>query len=538
MTFLKRLNILPRWLIASIDGMILFMSAFFAFLIRLNFDWESLEDYHVFDGSLLFLGSGLVVMFFTKSYVGIVRHTRLKDGKSLVKTILYNLVVVMLINFISIEVVGIRSLIPNSVAIIASLLSLFTLVMYRLMVKDFFGSLSDNKEQRTVKRVIIFGAGEAGILAHDVIKKDRKSYFVNCGFLDDDLKKQGKVIDGVKIYGGVDALESLVETMAVTDLILSVQDISVQRKREIIDKCLSLNLHVSIIPPVDQWINGGLEPGSIREVKIEDLLGREAIALDNQKVREDLKGKVVLVTGAAGSIGSELCRQIVHYQPSLLILLDQAESALYDIEQDIKALDISAKIEVVLADVRSSKKINEVFHKFKPAVVFHAAAYKHVPMMEKYPEEAIRCNIYGTKLLADVSVLNKVEKFVLVSTDKAVNPTNVMGATKRIAEMYVQALNGYLSQNDGSPQHTKFITTRFGNVLGSNGSVIPLFKKQILKGGPITVTHPEITRYFMTIPEACELVLEAAVMGNGGEIYVFDMGEPVKIVDLDRKSVV
>ncbi len=243
------------------------------------------------------------------------------------------------------------------------------------------------------------------------------------------------------------------------------------------------------------------------------------------------------MTGAAGSIGSELCRQIVHYHPSLLILLDQAESALYDIEQDIKALDLSTRIEVVLADVRNSKKINEVFNRFKPAVVFHAAAYKHVPMMEKYPEEAIRCNIYGTKLLADVSVLNKVEKFVLVSTDKAVNPTNVMGATKRIAEMYVQALNGYLSQNDDSQRYTKFITTRFGNVLGSNGSVIPLFKKQILKGGPLTVTHPEITRYFMTIPEACELVLEAAVMGNGGEIYVFDMGKPVKIVDLAKRMI-
>ena len=537
MNFLKRLNILPRWIIAILDGFILFLSAFFAYLIRLNFDWSSLDGYHVMEGSLLFLVCGLSVMFFTKSYVGIVRHTRLKDGKSLVKTILYNLVVVMLINFVSVEVLGIRNLIPNSVVIIASLLSLFTLVMYRLMVKDFFGGLSNNREKRTVKRVIIFGAGEAGILAHDVIKKDRKSYFVNCGFLDDDLKKQGKVIDGVKIYGSVDALEALVETRAVTDLIFSVQDISVQRKREIIDKCLSLNLHVSIIPPVDQWINGGLEPGSIREVKIEDLLGREMIALDNVKVREDLKGKVVLVTGAAGSIGSELSRQIVFYRPKLLILLDQAESSLYDVEQDILALDLPTKVEVVLADVTNSRKINEIFSRFKPAIVFHAAAYKHVPMMEKYPEEAVRCNIIGTKLLADVSVLNKVEKFVLVSTDKAVNPTNVMGATKRIAEKYVQALNGYLDQEGLTSTHTRFITTRFGNVLGSNGSVIPLFKKQIKKGGPLTVTDPEITRYFMTIPEACELVLEAGVMGNGGEIYVFDMGEPVKIVELAKRMI-
>ena len=537
MKSLKRLNILPRWFIASLDGVVLFHSAFLAYLIRLNFEWASLDHYHVILGSTVFLACGLLVMFFTKSYVGIVRHTRMKDGVSLFKTIAFNLVIVALVNWLCIKIFGIDHLVPNSVNIIASLLALFVLILYRLLVKDYFGSLESQKEKKETKKLIIFGAGEAGILTHDVVKKHRKSNFVNCGFLDDDPKKQGKLIDGIKIYGGLEALDQLVETQGVTDLILSVQDISEQRKREIIDQCLNLNLHVSIIPPVDQWINGGLEPGSIREVKIEDLLGRDTIALDNDKVREDLNGKVVLVTGAAGSIGSELCRQIVHYHPSLLILLDQAESALYDIEQDIKALDLSTKIEVVLADVRNSKKINEVFNRFKPAVVFHAAAYKHVPMMEKYPEEAIRCNIYGNKLLADVSVLNKVEKFVLVSTDKAVNPTNVMGATKRIAEMYVQALNGYLSQNDDSLQFTKFITTRFGNVLGSNGSVIPLFKKQILKGGPLTVTHPDITRYFMTIPEACELVLEAAVMGDGGEIFVFDMGKPVKIVDLAKRMI-
>ncbi|HLW19599.1 MAG TPA: nucleoside-diphosphate sugar epimerase/dehydratase [Cyclobacteriaceae bacterium] len=537
MTFLKRLNILPRWLIASIDGMILFMSAFFAFLIRLNFDWESLEDYHVFDGSLLFLGSGLVVMYFTKSYVGIVRHTRLRDGKSLVKTIIYNFTTVILLNFLLFQLLDIGHLIPNSVVIIASLLSLFTLVMYRLMVKDIFSVIENKKEKKEIKRVIIFGAGEAGILTHDVIKKDRIYSFINCGFLDDDINKQGKIIDGIKIYGGLESLEALVHRREVTDLILSVQDISDQRKREIIDECLALNLHVSIIPPVAQWVNGGLEPGSIREVKIEDLLGRESIALDNVRVSEDIQGKVVLVTGAAGSIGSELSRQIIHYNPQLLILLDQAESALYDVEQDIKAFGLSSKIEVVLADIRNSKKVNEVFNRFRPQIVFHAAAYKHVPMMEKYPEEAIRCNIKGTKLLADVAVLNNVEKFVLVSTDKAVNPTNVMGASKRIAEMYVQALNGYLDQNGTSTNHTRFITTRFGNVLGSNGSVIPLFKKQISRGGPITVTDPEITRYFMTIPEACELVLEAAVMGNGGEIYVFDMGKPIKIVDLAKRMI-
>ncbi|MEX2593906.1 MAG: nucleoside-diphosphate sugar epimerase/dehydratase [Anditalea sp.] len=537
MTFVKSINILPRWIIAGLDGIILLHSAFFAYIIRLNFDWSNLEDYYVLEGSFLFLISGLLVMFFTKSYVGIVRHTRLKDGESLFRTILFNTIIVVLINFVSVRYFGTVNIIPNSVVIIASLLALFALISYRLMVKEIFGYLTNGREKREVKKVIIFGAGEAGILAHDVIKKDRKSFFVNCGFLDDDQKKQGKIIDGVRIYGGFDALGTLVESQGITDLIISVQDISIQRKREIIDESLSFNLNVSIIPPVDQWINGGLESGAIREVKIEDLLGREMISLDNGQVREDLKDKVVLVTGAAGSIGSELCRQIVHYNPALLILLDQAESALYDVEQDIKSIGLPTKIEVVLADIRDSKKINEVFKRFKPAIVFHAAAYKHVPMMEKYPEEAVRCNTLGTKLLADVSILNKVERFVLVSTDKAVNPTNVMGATKRMAEMYVQALNAYQDQNGFFKDQTKFITTRFGNVLGSNGSVIPLFKKQIINGGPLTVTDPGITRYFMTIPEACELVLEAGVMGNGGEIYIFDMGQPVKIVDLAKRMI-
>lgn len=536
MTLIKRINVLPRWIIATIDGAILFHSAILAYYIRLNFEWAALDQFRVWEGALLFLCIGLSVMYFTKSYVGIVRHTRIRDGKTLFRTILYTAAIAVLVNFLSVSV-GIDPIIPNSVVVIASLLAMVTLVFYRVLVKEMFGRWAEAREEKELKRVIIFGAGQAGLLAHDVIKKDRQSLFVNCGFLDDDPKKQGKIIDGVMIYGGEDALESLVKSKKVTDLILSIQDISGQRKRQIFDKCLSLNLHVSIFPPVDQWVNGGLEPGSIREVKIEDLLSRDMISLDNEKVRESLNDKVILVTGAAGSIGSELCRQIVHYSPKLLILLDQAESALYDVEQDIKASGYS-NIEVVLADVRNRKKVSEVFKRYKPEVVFHAAAYKHVPMMEKYPEEAVKCNIMGTKLLADISVLHNVEKFVLVSTDKAVNPTNVMGATKRIAEMYVQALNGYLAQNESSKStQTKFITTRFGNVLGSNGSVIPLFRKQIMKGGPLTVTDPRITRYFMTIPEACELVLEAGVMGNGGEIYVFDMGQPVKIIDLAKRMI-
>ena len=258
--------------------------------------------------------------------------------------------------------------------------------------------------------------------------------------------------------------------------------------------------------------------------------------LDKYEIANYINGKVVLVTGAAGSIGSELCRQIAFYKPSLLILLDAAESPLFDIQQEFKERYSSIAIKTVLADVRNRKRLNEIFKHNCPQLVFHAAAYKHVPLMEHYPEESIHTNVLGTKNMADLSAFYQVEKFVFVSTDKAVNPTNVMGATKRAAEMYVQSFNDYL-ENNHAKFHTKFITTRFGNVLGSNGSVVPLFKKQLANGGPLTVTHPDITRYFMTIPEACQLVLEAGIMGNGGEVYVFDMGSPVKIVDLAKRMI-
>ncbi|WP_371454702.1 polysaccharide biosynthesis protein [Algoriphagus sp. A40] len=404
------------------------------------------------------------------------------------------------------------------------------------MVKELFVYLKNGFAEKELRQGVIFGAGEAGIIAQEAIKKDSKTHMNIVAFLDDDSKKDGKNIDGKRIHKGLEDLERLVKLFNITDLIIAVRDLSVYRKNEIIDECLRLNVSVSMVPPVDQWINGGLTAGAIREIKIEDLLSREQILLDNPRIEQDLKGKIVMVTGAAGSIGSELCRQISYYHPKLIVMLDIAESPLYDIEQEFKEQHPGCSIKIILGDVRNKKKMKEVFKEFKPQVVFHAAAYKHVPMMENYPEEAVHSNVIGTKILADLAVLSQVEKFVFVSTDKAVNPTNVMGASKRAAEMYVQALNQYLDTNH-KKYHTKFITTRFGNVLGSNGSVIPLFKKQIMNGGPITVTHPDITRFFMTIPEACQLVLEAGVMGEGGEIYIFDMGEPVKILDLAKKMI-
>lgn len=536
MNFLSRLKILPRWIIAFIDASILFQCALFGYLVRFNFELALIEQNDAIAGSFTFMVGGLLVMQNTRSYEGIVRHTGFRDGSNIFKTIVINFVLFLFLNFFHGSFLNDRFLLPTSVLIIASLSALFMLIFYRLLVKELFVYIKNGFIQRELKNGIIFGAGEAGIIAQEAIKRDSKSLFNTVAFLDDDPKKDGKNIDGKRIYKGLADLEKLVTQFEITDLIIAVRDLSVQRKNQIIDECLRLKVTVSIVPPVDQWINGGLTAGAIREVKIEDLLSREQILLDNPRIHEDMTGKVVLVTGAAGSIGSELCRQISYYEPKLLILLDIAESALYDVEQEFKENHPFCPIKIVLGDVRNKKKMKEVFKNFKPQVVFHAAAYKHVPMMENYPEEAIHSNIIGTKILSDLSVLSQVDKFVLVSTDKAVNPTNVMGASKRAAEMYVQALNEYLETNH-KKYHTKFITTRFGNVLGSNGSVIPLFKKQIFNGGPITVTHPEITRYFMTIPEACQLVLEAGVMGEGGEIYVFDMGEPIKILDLAKKMI-
>ncbi len=536
MNFLTHLKILPRWIIATLDSLILFYCAIFGYLVRFNFELALIEQNDAIAGSFSFMIGGFLVMQNTKSYEGIVRHTGFRDGSNIFKTVLITFFLFLFLNFFQGNFLNNRFLLPTSVLIIASLSSIFLLIFYRLLVKELFVYLKNGYLVKDLKNGVIFGAGEAGIIAQEAIKRDSKILFNMIAFLDDDPKKEGKNIDGKRIFRGLDDLEMLVKDYGVTELIIAVKDLSVQRKNEIIDECLRLKLSVSLVPPVDQWINGNLTLGAIREVKIEDLLSREPILLDNPRIHQDLQGKVILVTGAAGSIGSELCRQIGHYEPQLLILFDIAESALYDIEQEFKEKYTYCPIKIVLGDLRNKKKLTEVFKTFKPQVVFHAAAYKHVPMMENYPEEAIHANILGTKILADLSVLAQVDKFVFVSTDKAVNPTNVMGASKRVAEMYVQALNEYLERHH-KKSHTKFITTRFGNVLGSNGSVIPLFKKQILNGGPITVTHPDITRYFMTIPEACQLVLEAGIMGEGGEIYVFDMGEPVKILDLAKKMI-
>ncbi|MCH9823016.1 MAG: polysaccharide biosynthesis protein, partial [Bacteroidetes bacterium] len=340
--------------------------------------------------------------------------------------------------------------------------------------------------------------------------------------------KIGKKIEGVTIHP-IERLEYLIENQEIDEIIIAVNNLAKTRKQEIVERALTKNVKVLHVPPVKNWINDELSSNQIQEVKIEDLLGREPIHLDSINIKGQLSEKRVLITGAAGSIGAEIVRQVSHFFPSKLILLDQAESPLYEIENEIKEQFGENLCEIVVADVANSSRMENVFNTFRPNVVYHCAAYKHVPIMEDNPSEAVLTNILGTKIMVDLSDKYEVDSFVMVSTDKAVNPTNVMGASKRVAEIYAQSKN--------MVSKTNFITTRFGNVLGSNGSVIPLFKRQIANGGPVCVTHPEITRYFMTIPEACQLVLEAGGMGTGGEIFIFDMGSPIKIIDLAKKMI-
>jgi FlaA1/EpsC-like NDP-sugar epimerase len=530
-TVVNRLSILPRWIIILLDLAVVIVSGLLSYLLRFNFVIEGLKHFHVVSGLLIIANCYFLSTLITKSYAGIVRYTGMDDGYRVLKTNFLSLLLLCVVNLIYYYNSS-RNFIPYSVLLMVFFISYLGLFYYRLLVKSLFTYYKT--ERANERRVLIFGAGQSGSVTKQVLDSDfLKSYKV-IAFIDDQPKKIGKMLNGAPILSAR-KLPVLIQDFDIQEVIISVIDLSFERKNEIVDECLQYHVKVRSVPPVEKWVKGELKEAQIREIKIDDLLGRDAILLANESIQSELTGKSICITGAAGSIGSELARQVVQYNPKKLILIDQAESPLYFLQRELVGRSNSTNLVAFVADICNESRMQYIIESERPEIIFHAAAYKHVPLMETNPIEAVHVNVMGTRRLADIAMKYKVKKFVMISTDKAVNPTNVMGCTKRIAEIYVQSLSNYIERLGIG--ETTFVTTRFGNVLGSNGSVIPIFKNQIDSGGPLTVTHPDITRYFMTIPEACQLVIEAGVMAQGGEIFIFDMGKPVRIYDLAKKMI-
>lgn len=505
------------------DLCIVIFTFFLAYIIRYNF--EMVFDIPVFLKQIPFVAIAAIISFLiVNSHKGVVRFTGIRDVINLIIGINILATILIVATFLSREFCFDEVFdIPGSIIYIHLLLNIFFLVGSKFFVKSIYRSIVTDYEEQ--KSVLIYGAGSSGMITYDAVSNDPKSNIKVVGFIDDNEGKSGKKIDLLNVYSPDKITKEFIAKNGIDEVIISIQSIDSNRLLQITSNLFALNLKVKIVPAVKNWIDGDLSVGQIKDLNLEDLLGREPINIDNPLLVEEYNNSVIFVTGAAGSIGSELVRKLSRYQFKKLILIDNAESNLYDIQQELIRNNIT-NVEAIVADIRNKVRMNIIFDMYKPDILFHAAAYKHVPLMEQNPYEAVSVNVRGTRNLIDLSIKYGAGKFILISTDKAVNPTNVMGATKRIAEMIV------CCQNKISSGKTKFIITRFGNVLGSNGSVIPLFKKQIESGGPLTVTHKDIIRYFMTIPEAAQLVLEASAMGLGQEIFVFDMGKPVKIFDL------
>ena len=535
-----KIRILPRWLVFLFDLFLVCFCVFLSRMLKMNFNLE-----HVGLGMRFMMGVVLainaVLFYIFKSYAGIVRFTNLEDTTRLVMVnaiasffyLLLNIFVLKNGNYFTLQIVAINFFITT-----------FVIISYRLAVRycfNFYKSLSQgDKLQR--KKVVVYDTSADGLHIKKVMNSLPNADMHVVAFLDDSFSTNGKLLEGIPIYNTSEASLTKLRNEGVELLILANKNMEKSKLNELVDNCLTHGIRIQQVPAMLDWLNGKLDTQQLRDINIEDLLEREVIKIHNEAIYTELKGKKILVTGAAGSIGSELVRQLLQYRPSLLILCDMAETPTHEFMLEIQEKYKNLNVKAYLGDICDRQRMEHLFEVYNPQIVFHAAAYKHVPLMEENPSIAVLNNVFGTKTLAELSVANDVEKFVMVSTDKAVNPTNVMGASKRIAEIYTQSYFKHLTKDfiEGEDQPhrvTKFVTTRFGNVLGSNGSVIPRFKMQLEKGGPLTVTHPDITRYFMTIPEACLLVIEAGVMGQGGEIFVFDMGKPIKISDLARKVI-
>ena len=527
-----------KWLVLLFDCFLFFISFWIYVLIKYIYNIEYLNFQYELIHMLPLFVAFLINSFIFGSYQGLVRYSGFGDVKKIgfvclgtfILAFMTKTIVVRFIDPSNMFIVQKWFLSHTEVCFVSMLVFIF-MTISRLIIRRIYNENISHKQDPI--KTIIYGAGDAGIITKKALEQDTSCYYDIVAFADDSSSKVGKTINGIPVYKPSKILnQDYISKNNIQTIILALPSVSKEQRTKIINEIINLGLVIKSVPHLNNWIDNDLTANQIEDIKIEDLLGREPIVLGKENVTEGLRGKVVMVTGAAGSIGSEICRQVLHYKPKKLILLDQAESPLYDIQFELRNNEpyrsFNVPMEFVIGNVKDNVKMREVFSKHQPQIVYHAAAYKHVPLMEEFPYEAVFVNVLGTKNVADLAIEFEVEKFVMVSTDKAVNPTNVMGATKRIAEIYTQSRKVV---------KTSFVTTRFGNVLGSNGSVIPLFKKQLAYGGPLTVTDRNIIRYFMTIPEACSLVLEAGVMGEKEDIFVFDMGEPVKIYDLAKKMI-
>jgi FlaA1/EpsC-like NDP-sugar epimerase len=542
----SKIEIVPRWLIFTIDVGLSIFALLLAKLLKYNLHVEDIDLIDLYKSVVAVVCVNTAVFIALKTYAGIVRYTSSQDSFRILFSVLVSSFI-LFFNNISLTLYGSSPFMSTVTIIIYSLFTFLFLIAYRIMVKFFFMYVKNASLNKV--RILIYGAGDAGLATKRAFNDDAKVNKMVIAFVDDDHRKIGKMIEGTKILPAT-SLKQLIVQHKFEELVFASYTIPVALKNEIVDLCLEHHINVLNIPPPDVWTNGHVKTAQIQNIHIEDLLDRQPIQINTDGIQEELKGKTILITGAAGSIGSEIVRQLMKFETGLIVMCDQNETALHHLTLEMEERHEDNHFHAFIGDVRDKDRMEFLFNLFKPHYVYHAAAYKHVPMMEDNPAEAIKTNVLGTKTMADLSVKHKVKKFVMISTDKAVNPTNIMGASKRIAEIYVQSLNNSLHRDDmifqnglsylnepGEKSLTKFITTRFGNVLGSNGSVIPRFKQQIQKGGPVTVTHPEITRYFMTIPEACRLVLEAGCMGKGGEVFVFDMGKSIRILELAMRMI-
>ena len=525
-------KVLPIWTILLIDVLIIVVSSLLAYALRYDFRSIFLESSTI-DKTIVWtviVNLGFFRVF--RTYSNVLRFSSFIDIMRIFVSLTVSYALLMISSVLLDSYLNIR-LAPVSVLFMAYIISFAIMACSRIVVKMFYELL--NFDGSHSANVFIYGAKEAGVNIAKALRVNLRNHYRLRGFIADEPELINKVMMGVKVFPNDESLIDVLNDRDVHTIIISPAKMEELKKSDMADRLLAHNIKLMTAPPLSEWSGQTLNRTQLKEIQIEDLLQRDPIEIDIHKVASHLEGKRVMITGAAGSIGSEIMRQVASFNPYKLILVDQAETPLHDIRLELQDRWRDIDAETIIADISNATRMEDIFKEYQPQYIFHAAAYKHVPMMEDNVSESIQINVFGTRTLADLAVKYGAEKFVMISTDKAVNPTNVMGCSKRICEIYVQSLAKKLQEKGGHV--TQFITTRFGNVLGSNGSVIPRFRDQIQRGGPVTVTHPEIIRYFMTIPEACRLVLEAGSMGNGGEIYIFDMGKPVKIVDLAKRMI-